>query len=382
MHRIPALILLAMALAVAPAQAAAPRPPSAQDAPIALLVDLSAGQTLFARQAEDPFLPASLTKVMTALVAFDLIRAGRLHEDAVVTVRPATAVQWSGKGTTLALRPAEQVRVSDLLRGVTIASANDAAVVLAEAALGSEAAWLEAMNRRARDLGMDGSRFASVNGMPDGGRTRVTARDLVRLAQALLTEHPALYRRYFTARSMAWQGGRLFSRNPLTGLVPGADGIKTGHTRSAGYTFLGAVERNGRRLVLVIGRAPSEAARAAAARSLVEWGYAAWDSRPFLAPGQVVGAVRVQGGAQRSVPVAVARLFTLAVPAGTRPQISARIVYRGPLRAPLPQGAAAGALVVSIAGQPDHALPLLTTTAVGPAGPIDRIVQGLLGLLE
>lgn len=380
-----ALLLIAALLPGAAAsravtvEALQPLPVPAGQAPILLLVDLSAGQTLFARGAEQPFLPASMTKAMTLLVAFDLIRAGQLSEDAMFTVRPETAARLSGKGTTLWLQPGEQVRVGDLLHGIATASANDAAMVLAEGALGSDSAWISAMNARAQALGMTGSSFASVNGLPDGGKTRVTARDMVRLAQALIVDHPELYRRYFGPREMDWKGQKLASRNPIAGVLPGADGIKTGHTREAGYTFLGAVERNSRRLVLVVGKAPTEADRARAAREVAEWGYAAWDSRPFLTPDWTVGAVRVQGGDARSVPVAVARPFALAVPKGHRPRVSARIVYTGPVRAPVGKGQLVGGLEVQIDGQPPHYLPLVAREAVGKAGPIDRLVNGLLG---
>ena len=372
--------MLLLAFAAAAARAGGPVPPTASQAPIALLVDLSAGQTLFARGAEQRFLPASMTKAMTALIAFDLIRDGKLREDAVLTVRPRTAARWSGKGTSLWLKPGEQVSVADLLRGTATASANDAAVVLAEGALGSEAAWLAAMNARAQALGMKGSHFASANGLPDGGKTYVTARDMVRLAQALITEHPELYHRYFGHRAFVWRGQELVSRNPFAGILPGADGIKTGHTREAGYTFLGAVDRGGRRLVLVVGKVPSEAGRAAASRDLAEWGYQAWDSRPFLAPGAVLGAVKVQDGDQREVPVTIARPFTIAVAQGTRPRISARIIYDGPIRAPIAKGMLVGGLEVAIEGQSVHYLPLMSTSAVGKAGAIDRIVNALLGL--
>ncbi|HEX4848183.1 MAG TPA: D-alanyl-D-alanine carboxypeptidase family protein [Novosphingobium sp.] len=359
-----------------------PSPPAADQVPVALLVDLSSGQTLFARDPDAPFLPASMTKAMTALVAFDLIAQGRLKENAIVTVRPETAARWAGKGTTLWLQPGEQVAVSDLLHGIVTASANDAAVALAESALGSEAAWLSAMNARAKALGLTGSHFASANGLPDGGQTKVTARDMVRLGEALITEHPALYRRYFGHKEMAWKGQRLASRNPLAGLVPGADGIKTGHTREAGYTFLGAAERDGRRLVLVVGKVPSEAGRAAAARDLVEWGYGAWDSRPLLSPGWVVGAVKVQDGAAREVPVTVPRGFSLAVPKGTRPRIQGTIVYQGPVRAPVAKGAPIATLEIMIEGQPVYRLPLIAAQPVSKAGPIDRIINALLGLTQ
>jgi D-alanyl-D-alanine carboxypeptidase (penicillin-binding protein 5/6) len=360
-----------------------PALPSPASAPIALLVDVSSGQTLFARDSKAPMLPASMTKVMTCLIAFDLIRAGKLDQDAVFTVRPDTAARMAGKGSSLGLVAGEQVRVRDLIAGVATASANDASVVLAEGALGSEAAWIAAMNARAASLGMKDSRFASTNGLPDGGRTRVTAQDMARLGIVLVSEHPALYRTYIGHKTMTWRDRVLYSHNPLAGIFPGADGIKTGHTREAGFTFLGSIERAGRRLVLVIGRAPNEAERARAAADLAEWGYAAWDSRPFLTPDRVVGQARVQGGAERKVPLVVPEGARLAVPEGGAPgRLTGRIVYQGPLRAPIAKGQRVGLLEVSVAGQGSHSLPLVTARAVGLGGPFDRMVDGLLGLFE
>ncbi len=358
-----------------------PVPPGLTAAPIALLADLSSGQILYARAADQRFLPASMTKAMTALIAFDLIAAGTLREDSVITVKPATAQRWAGKGTTLNLRGGEQVTVQDLLLATTTVSANDAAVVLAEGALGSLDAWTAAMNARAAALGMAGSHFASSNGFPDHGRTYVTANDLVRLAAALIDQHPALYRRYFGHPAMAWRGGLVRSHDPFAGVLVGADGIKTGHSFAAGFNFLGSVNRGGRRLVLVIGRAGTEPGRAAAAKALAEWGYAAWDSRAFLQPGYVVGAAKVQGGAARDVPLSVPRGFAMSQPKGAAAQISGRILYDGPLKAPLAQGQQVARLELHLAGQPAHTLPLVTTRAVAAAGPIDRIVNGLLGLL-
>lgn len=362
-------------------QAAAP-PAVVARAPVALLVDLGAGQTLHARDADKRFLPASMTKTMSALVAFDLIAVGKLDENTVVTVRPETAAKWSGKGTSLSLRGGERVRVGDLVMGLTTVSANDAAVVLAEAAAGSTDAWTALMNARARELGMTGSHFATPSGWPDRGRTYVTARDLVRLAQALINRHPALYRRYFGHPAMEWQGRRLPNHDPFAGVLPGADGIKTGHTFEAGFNFLGAVERGQRRLVVVIAGARTDTDRANAARALAEWGYSAWDSRPLGKAGAVVGEARVQQGADRRVPLALARDFTLAVPRGTSPRVTARIVYDGPVRAPIAKGAPLGGLEVRIAGQVPHYLPLVAARAVPAAGPFDRVANALLGLLE
>ena len=238
------LLLSALALpGAAPAHdqtaGALSQSPSAAAAPIALLADLSSGQILFAREANQRFLPASMTKAMTALVAFDLIASGKLKETDRFTVRPDTASRWTGKGTTLNLRAGETITVHDLLMGTTTVSANDAAVVLAEGAAGSLSQWTATMNARAEALGMTGSHFASANGFPDGGKTYVTANDLVRLARALIQDHPQLYRRYFGQQAMQWHGARLRSHDPLSGVLPGADGIKTGHSLRRVSIFLG-----------------------------------------------------------------------------------------------------------------------------------------------
>lgn len=383
---LPIALVLTGAATAAPDPAtsiSAPRfdPPSPTQAPVALLADISSGQVLFARAADKRMIPASMTKAMTALVVFDLIKQGKLNEDAIVTVSPAAA-RLAGKGTTLNLRTGEKVRFGDLLMGTTIVSANDAAVALAEAALGSSDTFVQTMNAYAQALGMGGSRFASVNGLPDGGKTYVTANDMIQLATALVAEHPQLYRKYSGQKSMIWRGGQYNSRSPFAGVLPGADGIKTGHTREAGFNFLGAVERDGRRLVLVIGNAPTEAARADASRGLAEWGYRAWDSRAFLTPGFVVGAAKVQGGDAREVQLTVPRAFALSLPKGSTAVPIGKIVYRGPLKAPLAKGQQVARLEITIPGQPGYALPLVTAKAVGPAGAIDRIVGGLLGLFE
>ncbi len=356
--------------------------PTAAAAPVALVADLNSGQILYARAANRRLLPASMTKAMTALVAFDLIKAGKLHESDEFTVRSGTAARWAGKGTTLNLRAGERVSVHDLLMGATTVSANDAAVALAEGAAGSVGQWTALMNARAAELGMSESHFATANGFPDHGKTYVTANDLIRLARALIEDHPVLYHRYFGQRTMTWRGASLRSHDPLSGVLPGADGIKTGHTYEAGFNFLGSVMRDGRRIVLVVGGSPSETARASAARTLGEWSFAEWSSHAFLEPGMAVGLATVQGGDARSVHLGVPRAFSLAMPQGRASRVSGEIRYTGPLRAPLVKGQSVAQLVIHLEGQPDHVLPLVTLDAVGPAGPIDRIVSGLLGLLQ
>lgn len=374
-------LALAVSLGILPAAGAtSPLSPPPVDAQVGLLVDLGANQVLYERNAGQTFLPASMTKAMTALVAFDLIRQGRLREDQIFKVSPETAAKWSGKGTSLNLAGGSEVAVSDLIAGITIVSANDAAVVLAEGASGSVANWAALMNAEAERLGMKDSQFGTPNGWPDGGKTKVSARDLVRLADALINGHPELYQRYFGRSAFIWQGATLANRDPTIGVVAGADGIKTGFTQEAGFNFLGSAKRGERRLVSVIAGAPNEAARAAASRALLEWGFSTWDSKPLVRAGQTIGTARVQLGDLRSVDLIAPRSFSLATPKGNRSKVVTRIRYNGPLRAPIAQGALIAGLEVAIDGQPPHVLPLVASVSVRSAGPFDRLINGLAGL--
>lgn len=373
-----ALVAAAMA---GPANAQ-PLPPSeAAGIPVALLVDTGSGRELLARQPDRRFAPASMTKVMTAQVAFRELRSGRLRRDAVLTVPAALAREWNGKGTSLFLRAGDRVSVDTLISAITTVSANDAAVMLAQAHAGSIAGWTALMNQEAHRLGMAGSRFATPNGWPDQGATHVTARDLVRLSRSLIGEYPAEYRRYFGKRSFTYNGVEQRNRDPVTGFVAGADGIKTGHTNEAGYNFLGSAQRGQVRLVMVVGGARSEAERAAASRALLEWGFAAWDRRSLFDAGQPVARARVQDGEQLHVPLVSPVPLHATFVRGAAPKITLTLRYRGPLRAPLAKGQQVAELEIRTADGGTSSVPLYTDCAVGKAGPLDRIVNGLYGLI-
>lgn len=324
-----------------------------------------------------------MTKVMTAWVAFEMIAAATLDpQRRKLAVRPETARAWHARGTSMGLKAGEQVPVDALLRGITTVSANDASVVLAEGLAGSVEQWTARMNAEARRLRMTGSRFATPNGWPDGGATQVTARDMVRLGEALVERHPALYRRYFGHRTMTWNGLTQANRDPTLGVVPGADGIKTGHTNESGYSFLGTAEREGRRIMILVGGADSEPRRAAAARALLEWSFSAWESRTLFGAGRVIGQAKVQGGDARTVNLVAMRPLAVTVPRGTTARPQLRIRYRGPLGAPFEKGAQVAELEVRVPGQPIARVPLVAAESVGHAGPFDRLINGLAGLLS
>lgn len=348
--------------------------------PIALLVDQSSGQTLFAREPGRRFIPASVTKIMTAYTAFDLIGRGELSPDSLVEIDQALVDEWGREGSSLFLEAGDRVTIGQLLLGVTTVSANDGAVALGRAAAGSDAAWLALMNANAVQLGMRDSHFGTANGYPDEGRTWTSARDLAILAEALTTRHPELYKRYFGHRGLSYNGIAQNNHDPITGVVAGADGIKTGYTRQAGYTFVGSAERGGRRLTLVIAGAPTGAIRNRAARDLMEWGFENFSSRRLLEPGVQVGHARLQDGAQRSVPLRTDRAVFANLPRSGDGGAELTIRYRGPVEAPVIEGDRIAMLRIAIPGQEPHEVPLVAAADVPRANAWQRLRNGILGL--
>lgn len=377
--RAPHLAVLLISAPVAAAQPIVPAIPSTEDAPIALLVDLSSGQTLYAREPERRFMPASVTKVMTTYVAFDRLAHGKLFAEQVTAMRPETFRQWGRLGSTMYLAENAPVTVDALLHGVTTVSANDGAVVLGEAAVGSMAAWVAEMNRTARALGMRDSHFGTPNGWMDEGHTWTTARDLTRLATAMIQRYPSYYRHFVGAQAFSYNGIAQRNHDPITGVVPGADGIKTGFTNQAGYCFLGSAERDGRRLVMVVAASPTGRQRNDAARAFMEWGFQAFDSRTLYAVGTKLAEVKVQNGGLRHVDAVTARPIRLAMPRGRKPKIALQVRYEGPIRAPIKQGEQIAELAIFFDGKQVSTLPLVAARSVASATQLQRMFNGIAG---
>ena len=193
---------------------------------------------------------------------------------------------------------------------------------------------------------------------------------------------PELYHRYFGQKQLTWNGRTQLNKDPVTGIVAGADGIKTGHTAEAGYNFLGSAERQGRRLVMVLAGARSEAERADAARALLEWGFSDWSVRQLFASEAIVGHARVQEGKSRQVALRTDRMVSATLPRGASGPVVLRVTYRGPLRAPIGRGAHVADLEIGYGGGERGTVPLFAAEAVGTAGPFDRLVNGLIGLFS
>ncbi len=363
--------------APAPASEAAPIPaPVPEEIPIGLLVDLSNGQTLFAREETRRFVPASVTKVMTAYTAFKLVDEGALRLDARFAYSQDLEDAWYNEGSNMFLRAGEQPTIGQLLLGITTVSGNDASVAMAVAATGSLDAWLDLMNANAALLGMKDTHFGSPNGYPDGGRTYTSARDLALLGEAITQQYPALYDRYFGHRTMRWRDITQANHDPVTGRVDGADGLKTGYTREAGFTFLGSAERDGRRLVMVLAGAPDGRSRDQASRALLEWGFDAFHQETLLPADAIVGEALVQDGVDSSVALRTAKPAMLNIPLGQdEKHITMEIVYRGPIQAPIEAGAEIARLQLNVDGKLALEMPLLAAEAVPRANAFQRIAN-------
>ena len=361
-------------------------------APIAYLIDLSSGAVLFEKNADQRIPPASMAKMMTTDVAFELIERGQLPLNKMCTVRPETWQKWHGPqaGSTMFLSPNEQVSVENLLHGIVTLSGNDASVVLAECIAGTEQAFVQQMNALAKQLGLNNSHFCNPIGWPDEGCTYVTARDLATLARSTIERHPNLYKQFYGQQSFTWgktlgsgQAITQANRNPILGKVPGADGLKTGHTEEAGYGFTGSAEHNGRRLIEVVSGLGSWNDRVSQSVKLMEWGFNAWQTKPLFKQGAEVAKAKVQLGDNEEVALVAPRNLAVTIPAGlslTR-QMQVKVRYDGPIKAPIKKGQQIAELVVTTGDTQPQVVPLVAGEDVGEAGFFTRAWLGLKGLL-
>ncbi|HXG99839.1 MAG TPA: D-alanyl-D-alanine carboxypeptidase family protein [Sphingomicrobium sp.] len=385
-----AFLLASAALIGLAASASAKAPPFDTPAPVAFLIDLSSGAILLAKDADRRMPPASMAKMMTTEVAFELIDAGKLPLGKMCTVRPETWRKWHGPqaGSTMFLSVNEQVSVENLLHGIVTLSGNDASVVLAECIAGTEEAFAGQMNALGKQLGLTNSRFGNSNGWPDEGRTFVTARDLATLAKASIERHPKLYKQFYGQPSFTW-GKTLGSgaaitqgnRNPILGKIAGADGLKTGHTEEAGYGFTGSAEQNGRRLVMVVAGLTSFNQRIVESTRLMEWGFNAWAAKPLFKSGAEVGKAIVQLGSEEEVALVAPRDLAVTLPAGLGGQMRTKIRYAGPLVAPIAKGQHVADLIIMSSDTGEQVMPLVAAEAVGEAGFFGRMWTGLKQML-
>ena len=359
-------IFLILALVIAlPAQAFETR------AAAAWVYDLTTGTVLLEKNADQPLPPASMSKLMTLNLLFEALRDGRVTLDTPFAV---SARAKAMTGSTMFLNEMDRPTVNDLIHGIIINSGNDATVVVAEGLAGSEDAFAAQMTARAKALGMANSTFANASGWPDPNQ-RMSMHDLGLLASRLITEFPEYYPIFaLTENDYADRApDNRFNRNPLLRLNIGADGLKTGHTEEAGYGLIGSAVQGERRVVIAITGLTSEKERAEESERLITWAFRQFSLKTVVKAGNRVAEAEVWIGDAATVGLVSATDVRRLLPAEVQGQISAEVVYTGPLLAPIAAGAKVAELVVHVPGLPDAHLPLVAETAVGKGGFLTRL---------
>lgn len=358
-------VVLAWGALGAPAQVLVTPPPIAAKGYI--VVDMLSGQTLAAANENDRFDPASLTKMMTAYVTFTALREKKLDLAQMVPVSESAA---RAEGSRTFLVAGKPVAVSDLLRGMVVQSGNDAALALAEAVAGSEAAFVEQMNRHAARLNLANTRFANATGKPASGH-HSSARDLAVLAAALIREFPEQYSLY-AQKEFTFNRVSQTNRNRLLWTDPTVDGIKTGFTESAGYCLVASARRGERRLVSVLLGAQSDTLRTSESQKLLNFGFQAYETRRLYKKGEPVATPAVYKGTRASVPLGFDRDIWLTLPRERFTGLAMTLETRRPFVAPLAAGQKAGIMKVTREQAPLAEFPVVALEEVPVAGFLSR----------
>ena len=337
----------------------------------AYLVDLTTGTVLLDKEADVPLPPASMSKLMTLNMLFEALRDGRVTLDTQFGV--STRAKNMG-GSTMFLNETDRPTVEELIQGIIVLSGNDACVVVAEGLGGSEDSFARLMNERAKALGMDNSTFANASGWPNTNH-RMSVHDLGVLASRLITEFPEYYG-YFGQVEFPFDGrapDNRFNRNPLLTLGIGADGLKTGHTSEAGYGLVGSATQGTRRIVFVITGLDTENARAEEAERMANWAFRQFVQKTVIKKGTEITRADVWLGNHEEIGLVAGDDVSLLLPALDQDALSAEVVYRSPLEAPITQGQAVAELIVTLKDLPPATIPLVSDRDVARGGFLPRV---------
>jgi D-alanyl-D-alanine carboxypeptidase (penicillin-binding protein 5/6) len=356
------------------AQAQVPQPPEIA-ARAYLLVDLTAQQTLAELDADKPIEPASLTKLMTAYIVFDALKAKKISLQQTFGVSERA---WKMPGSRMFIDPKMKVPVEDLIKGMIVQSGNDATMALAEGVGGTLEHFVQMMNAQAKVLGMKSTGYKNAEGLTEPGHT-TTARDLSILASRLMQDFPE-YVAYYAIKKYRYPGtpaANETNRNLLLFRDPSVDGLKTGHTDAAGFCLIATAKRDApgvgqRRLLSIVLGASSENARATETQKLLNWGYTAFDAIKLFDANQAVVTPNVWKGRGNQVKLGRFAPIVVAVPAGAAGRIQTQVARPEPLVAPLNRGQPVGALKVTLDQKPLVDVPLLVLETVEQAGFIGR----------
>ena len=344
----------------------------------AILMDFDTGAVIYEKNADSQMFPASMTKLMTSILAFDELKAGRLTLDDTFNV---SETAWRKGGSKMFVKVNSDVRIEDLLRGVIIQSGNDASIVIAEGIAGSEEAFLERMTERGRQIGLEGTVFRNATGWPDPQHV-TTARDLAKLARFLIREYPDFYPYYsekeFTyGKSLDGKPITQGNRNPLLYKSVGADGLKTGHTEASGYGLTASASREDRRLVLVINGLNSVRERSSESERLINWGFQVFDNYQLFKAGETVEDAKVWLGDAVTVPLVIEDDLKITIPKSARRNMKVRVIYESPVPAPIDAGTTIGRVEVTAPDIEPIVRPLKTTQSVGQLDFFGRITSAI-----
>ena len=347
------------------------------DAPTAILIEASSGSVLFEKNADELRAPSSMMKLMTAEVVFNAIRKGdiKLTDEYRISENAWRRGGAPSGGSTMFAAINSKVSVDDLLHGAIIQSGNDACIALAEAMAGNERIFAaDFMTKRARELGMTKSTFGNSNGLPDPGN-KMTVRELGILARHIILDFPEFYK-LFGEKEFTWNKIRQPNRNPLLNSMEGADGLKTGYTKEGGYGMVGSAVQNGTRLIVVVNGLDDPEDRATEAKMMLEWGFGNFETRTLIAADQPVGYAKVFGGESRSVKLVAKNPVKVMVHKNGSDKLMARIVYRGPVRAPVEAGQQVGVVRVWRSGNIAVETPVYAAEAIGTGSTVRRAIDG------
>jgi D-alanyl-D-alanine carboxypeptidase (penicillin-binding protein 5/6) len=355
-------------LLVLPALAFAQMTPPTVAAKAWLLLDVGSGQTLTAEKPDERIEPASLTKLMTAYLSFAAVKNKTIALDQVV---PVSERAWKVPGSKMFIEPNMPVTVKELIHGMIIQSGNDACVALAEVIAGSEENFVQLMNKEAARLGLKNTHFENSTGLPHPSHL-ASVRDLATLATAIIRDFPEFYPIY-SIKEYTYNKIKQPNRNRLLYIDPTVDGVKTGHTDSAGYCLIASAKRNERRLISVVVGTTSDGVRAQESQKLLNWGYLAFDTVKVYTANQAVQEFRIWKGQENMVKAGFLNDFVLSLPKGDGDKLKANVVSQQPLMAPVAKGQAIGTLQLSLDGKPVGEYPLVALEEVPEAGWFGRL---------
>jgi D-alanyl-D-alanine carboxypeptidase (penicillin-binding protein 5/6) len=352
------------------------------DAPTAILIEANSGSVLFEKNADELRAPSSMMKLVTAEVVFHAIKEGtvKLTDEYRISENAWRRGGAPAGGSTMFAALNSKVSVDDLLHGAIIQSGNDACIALAEGMAGNEKIFAaDFMTKRARELGLTKSTFGNSNGLPDPGN-KMTVRELSVLARYIIQTYPEFYK-LFGEKEFTWNKIRQQNRNPLLNAMEGADGLKTGYTKEGGYGMVGSAVQNGTRLIVVVNGLEDPEDRATEAKKMLEWGFRNFETRTLFAADQTIGYARVFGGESRSVKLSSREPVNVMVTKNGNDKLIARIVYNGPVRAPVEAGQRIGIVRVWRGGNIAMEQPVYAAEAIGTGSTMRRAIDGVSELI-